>query len=128
MMRLLNILVLGVLVFAAADVYKIKLDTARQARRMAQLRTEIGREQDALSALRAQWAKLDTPARLQELAKSYLALRPAEARQYDRLESLPQRPSDLVPSEERDPIGIVIAHPEILGEPLTGTTSPPPRR
>jgi hypothetical protein len=114
MMRLLNIAVIAALVLAAADVYKIKFESTRQAQRVAKLHMEIRREQDAIAALRAQWSRLDSPARIQGLVIRHLALRPVEARQYDRLDNLPERPPDLVPVEEADPIGMVIAHPEIL--------------
>jgi cell division protein FtsL len=120
MMRLLNICIIVALVLAAADVYKIKFESTRQAQRVAKLRWEISREQDAIAALRAQWAKLDSPARIQDLARRHLALRPIEARQYDRMDNLPERSPDLVPAEEADPIGIMIAHPEILQESITG--------
>src|SRR5499427_8216502 len=105
MMRLLNVCVIAALVFAAADVYKIKFESTRQAQRVAKLRTEIRREHDAIAALRAEWAKLDNPARIQGLASRHLALRPAEARQFDRLDNLPERPPELVPVREPDPIG-----------------------
>jgi cell division protein FtsL len=121
MMRLVNIAVIAALVLAAADVYKIKFESTRQAQRVAKLRLEIRREQDAIAALRAQWAKLDNPGRIQELVRRHLALRPLEARQYDRLDNLPQRPPDLVPVEEKDPIGVMIAHPEILHDSVTGS-------
>jgi cell division protein FtsL len=121
MMRLLNICVIAALVLAAADVYKIKFESTRQAQRVAKLRMEIRREQDAIAAVRAQWSKLDNPARIQDLARRHLALRPMEARQYDRLDNLPERPPDLVPIEEVDPIGVVIAHPEILHDSVTSS-------
>ena len=66
MMRLLNICVIVALVLAAADVYKIKFESTRQAQRVAKLRMEIRREHDAIAALRAEWAKLDNPGRIQE--------------------------------------------------------------
>jgi hypothetical protein len=124
MMRLLNIAVIAALVLAAADVYKIKFESTRQAQRVAKLRMEIRREQDAIAALRAQWSKLDNPARIQGLVSRHLALRPMEARQYDRFDNLPERPPDLVPVEEGDPIGAVIAHPEILHGSVTGSLGP----
>ena len=62
-MRLLNIMVIGALVLAAAFVYKIKFDSTLQAERVAKLRGEIRRERDAVALLRAEWAKLDTPGR-----------------------------------------------------------------
>src|SRR2546421_12508524 len=97
MMRLLNICVIVALVLAAADVYKIKFESTRQAQRVAKLRTEIRREHDAIAALRAEWAKLDAPARIQDLARRHLQLKPTEVRQFDRLDNLPERPPDVVP-------------------------------
>ena len=47
MLRLLHLLVLAVLIFAAADVYKIKFDSTRQAERLAKLRQEIRRDEKA---------------------------------------------------------------------------------
>ena len=79
MMRLLNICVIVALVLAAADVYKIKFESTRQAQRVAKLRMEIRREHDAIAALRAEWAKLDNPARIQDLARRHLALKPVDA-------------------------------------------------
>jgi cell division protein FtsL len=115
--RLLHIVVLVALVLAAADVYKIKYESTLQAEKVAKLRGELRREQDAIAALRAEWSKLDRPDRLQELAQRHLTLRPLETRQFDTLDKLPARPVDLVPPGTADPIGAVIetfADPEAL--------------
>ena len=96
MMRLLNICVIVALVLAAADVYKIKFESTRQAQRVAKLRMEIRREHDAIATLRAEWAKLDNPARIQNLTRRHLPLKSVEGRQIDRLDNLPERPADLV--------------------------------
>jgi cell division protein FtsL len=127
MMRLINVCVIAVLVFAAADVYKIKFESTRQAQRVAKLRAEISREHDVIAALRAEWAKLDSPARVQDLARRHLALKPVDARQYDRLDNLPERAPALVPREEPDPIGAVIANPEIVDRSSTGSLPPDKR-
>ena len=50
-----------------------------QAERVAKLRGDMRRERDAIAALRAEWATLDNPARIQGLARRHLQLRPAEA-------------------------------------------------
>ena len=121
MMRLINIFVIAALVLAAADVYKIKFESTRQAQRVVKLRMEIRREQDAIAALRAEWAKLDSPARIQELARRHLPLKSAETTQSDRLDNLPQRPPALVPVEEPDPIGLVIANPTLVDRSVTGS-------
>ena len=121
MMRLINICVIVALVFAAADVYKIKFESTRQAQRVAKLRMEIRREHDAIALLRAEWAKLDTPARIQDLARRHLPLKPTDVQQFDRLDNLPERPPDLVPADEPDPIGTVIAKPELIDRSVTGS-------
>ncbi len=84
MMRILNILVIGALVAAAAYVYKGKFESTRQAERLAKLRMEIRQEQDAIASLRAEWSKLDTPARIQELAKRHLEHDEADRSEADR--------------------------------------------
>jgi len=126
MMRLLNICVIAALVLAAADVYKIKFESTRQAQRVAKLRTEIRREHDAIAALRAEWARLNNPERIQGLAKRHLALKPADSRQYGQLDNLPERPADLVPVQEPDPIGTMIANPALAHQSATGSV--PARR
>ena len=125
MIRLLNICVIAALFVAAAYAYKIKYESTQRVEQVAKLRAEIRREHDAIATLRAEWSRLDSPARIQELAKRHLALRPIEQRQFDRLDQLPERPSDLVPPGVSDPIGFLIALPE-LGEVPTASITPPP--
>jgi len=91
-MRWLHLIVVATLVTAAVDVYKIKFESTVQAERVAKLRAEIGRERDAIAALRAQWAKLDNPTRIQVLAQRHLALKPVDPAQIDTLDRLPERP------------------------------------
>jgi cell division protein FtsL len=124
MIRLINICVIAALFVAAAYVYKIKFESTKRAEQVAKLRTEIRREHDAIAALRAEWSRLDNPARIQELAKRHLALKPIEQRQFDRLDQLPERPSPLVPAGVSDPIGFLIALPE-LGDTSTASITAP---
>ena len=124
MIRLINICVIAALFVAAAYVYKIKFESTRQAERLANIRTEIRREHDAIAALRAEWSRLDNPARIQELARRHLALKPVEQRQFDRLDQLPERPTPLVPAGVSDPIGFLIALPELGDTPTASITAP----
>ncbi len=124
MIRLINICVIAALFVAAAYVYKIKFESTQRVEQVAKLRTEIRREHDAIAALRAEWSRLDSPARIQGLAKRHLALKPIEQRQFDRLDQLPERPSALVPPGVSDPIGFLIALPE-LGDTPTASITPP---
>ena len=59
---------------------------------MLRLNAEIREQRDAIAALRAEWARLDAPLRLQGLAERHLALKPLTATQYDQLKNLPERP------------------------------------
>lgn len=106
-MRLLHLLMIGLLVAAAVYVYEIKLDSARQAERLAKLRGELRKERDAIAALRAEWTKLDNPVRIQGLAQRHLKLKPLDAMQIDTLDKLPERPAAPSPSDP-DPIGSMI--------------------
>jgi hypothetical protein len=104
-MRLLNIMVIGALILAASFVYKIKFDSTLQAERVAKVAGELRHERNAIATLRAEWAKLDTPGRVQRLADRHLALRPITATQFDNLDRLPERPPVLVRPPSDDPIG-----------------------
>jgi hypothetical protein len=117
MIRFLNILVIAALVLAAAHVYQIKFESTRQAERVAKVRGEIRRENDAIAALRAEWSKLDNPSRIQDLTRRHLILKPIEPTQFDQLDRLPERPPDLVPPDADDPIGFLLAKPEMIDLP-----------
>ena len=119
MLRLLHVFVVAALVFAAADVYKIKFDSTLQAERVAKLRAEVRRERDAIAALRATWSELDNPERLQGLARRHLPLKPVDIGQYDALDRLPERPPQVVPPVETDPIA------SLLGRDIDPTGSIP---
>jgi hypothetical protein len=108
MLRLLNLAVVAALVFAAAWVYEIKYAATRQGERVAKLRVEIRRERDAIAALRAEWAQLDNPDRIQALSRRHLTLRPVEATQFDSLDGLPEKIVPIVPPGTPDPIGVLI--------------------
>ncbi len=116
-MRLLNIMVIGALILAASFVYKIKFDSTLQAERVAKLASELRRERGAIAILRAEWAKLDTPLRIQGLADRHLALRPIVPTQFDGFERLPERPPAVAAPARDDPIGAMIqpAVPDATG-------------
>ena len=107
-MRLIHLLVIGGLVFAAAYVYQIKMDSTARTERVLRLRAEIREQREAIAVLRAEWAKLDAPLRLQGLAERHLPLKPLTATQYDALKNLPERPPKLVKPGDPDPIGSMI--------------------
>jgi len=107
-MRILHFCVLILLISAAAYVYEIKFESTLRAERVAKMRVDVRRERDAIAALRAEWATLDNPARLQGLARRHLPLRPAEATQYDPLTRLPDRPPSATQPAPADAIAAII--------------------
>src|SRR3979490_1734104 len=107
-MRIIHLLVIGVLVFAAAYVYRIKMDSTSRTERVLRLHAEIREQRDAIGLLRSEWARLDAPLRLQGLAERHLALKPINATQYDSLKNLPERPPNFLKKGDPDPIGAMI--------------------
>src|SRR5260221_2378685 len=107
-MRIIHLLVIGVLVFAAAYVYRIKIESTSRTERVLRLHAEIREQRDAIASLRAEWAKLDAPMRLQGLAERHLALKPITAQQFDTLKNLPDRPPSFAKPGDPDPIGAMI--------------------
>src|SRR6202000_1105841 len=103
--RIIHLLVIGVLVFAAAYVYRIKMDSTVRTERVLKLHAEIREERDKIAVLRSEWPKLDAPLRLQGLVERHLPLKPLNANQYNDLKNLPER---LVKPGDPDPIGSMI--------------------
>ena len=122
-MRYLNLLVIAALIVAASLVYKIKFDSTLQAEKVAKMRNELRVERTAIARLRAEWAKLDTPARLQGLAARHLKLVPVKAAQFAPIDRLPMRPPPAPDGEDAISALLAPSKPE-----TTGSIKPAPRR
>jgi|SRR4030088_1788682 hypothetical protein len=107
-MRIIHLLVIGALVFAAAYVYRIKMESTARTERVLRLHADVREQRDAIAALRAEWSRLDAPLRLQGLAERHLTLKPIGANQYDQLKNLPERPPSFARPGDPDPIGAMI--------------------
>ena len=107
-MRIIHLLVIAVLVFAAAYVYRIKMESTVRTERVLRLHADIREQRDAIASLRAEWAKLDAPMRLQGLAERHLTLKPITAQQFDTLKNLPDKPPSFAKPGDPDPIGAMI--------------------
>jgi hypothetical protein len=124
-MRIIHVLVIGILVFAAAYVYRIKMESTVRTERVLRLHADIREQRDAIAALRAEWTRLDSPQRLQGLVERHLPLKPINANQYDSLKNLPERPPNF--NRDPDPIGSMISNIEAKADAKTdGTTSDQP--
>ena len=113
-MRIIHLFVVGMLIFAAAYVYRIKMESTSRVERVQRLNAEIREQRDAIAILRAEWARLDAPLRLQGLAERHLGLKPITAQQYDQLRNLPERPPNF--NRDPDPIGSMLNIIEATGE------------
>ncbi len=92
MLRLLNIVAVLALIGSAVYAYSIKYQTAYRAEQIAKTKIEIKAEQDAIAVLRAEWAYMTRPERLQPLAEKYLPdLKPLQVTQLVPAQSLPQK-------------------------------------
>jgi hypothetical protein len=118
-MRFLHICVFALLVFAAACVYEIKFESTLRAERISKMRYDIRRERDAIAALRAEWATLENPARIQGLVRRHSPLGPMHPTQFDSLDRLPDKPPQIVQPLPEDAIASMIENPD--SEPPTGS-------
>jgi hypothetical protein len=116
-LRIIHLLVIGALLFAAAYVYRIKMESTSRTERVLRLRAEIREQRDAIAVLRAEWAKLDAPLRLQGLAERHLQLKPLNA-------NLPERPLSFEKPGDPDPIGAML-NAAADGNSVTGSVARP---
>src|SRR3954463_1616480 len=124
-MRIIHLFVIGVLVFAASYVYRIKMESTSRTERVLRLNAEIREQRDAIATLRAEWARLEAPRRHQGLAERHLGLKPINATQYDQLKNLPERPPNFAKPGAPDPIGAMINTIEAASDAETVTGSVP---
>jgi hypothetical protein len=124
-MRLIHLSVICALIFAAAYVYRIKMESTVRTESVLRLRAEIREQRDAIGALHAEWAKLETPLRLEGLVQRHLPLKRLETTQYDSLKNLPERPPNFARSTTPDPIGAMLD--DVDKQSVTGSVSQPAR-
>ncbi|MCB1414394.1 MAG: hypothetical protein KDJ76_14815 [Xanthobacteraceae bacterium] len=125
-MRFIHLLVICALVIGVSYVYRIKMESTARTERVQRLHADVRKQREAIAALRAEWARLDSPRRLQGLAERHLKLKPLDARQYDQLKNLPERSPTLINPNAPDPIGAMIDTTD--QEILTGSIPKPEGR
>ncbi len=92
MWRLLNVIAVAVLIGSAVYAYTVKYETILFAEQILKVKHQIGAEQDSIERLRAEWAILTRPERLQELAERSLNLQRLSLDQIVDASSLPVAP------------------------------------
>jgi hypothetical protein len=91
MLRFLNVVAIVVLVGSAVYAYSIKYATLYQAEKMAKLKRELQAETDALAVVRAEWARVANPVRIEALADQYLGGQVMQLSQLSTLAGLPEK-------------------------------------
>jgi cell division protein FtsL len=114
MWRLLHVIAIAALVASAVYVYSVKYQTIYASEQILKTRHQIDKERDAINILRAEYAFLTRPDRLQALADKQLEMQPLSLHQIVRAADLPE------PAARIDSIGRKL---ESLG--LPGPTATP---
>jgi cell division protein FtsL len=91
MIRILNLLAVLALVGAAIYAYSIKYATVFNAEEIVKLKHEIQAKEDRIGMLRAEWAYLVRPERIQALADKLLDLAPIGLSQIVKADDLPAK-------------------------------------
>lgn len=98
MLRTLDIILIVVMTAVAAVTYTIKHQAELKLEEVRKLEAQIKLERDTIDLLRADWALLTQPARLQKLIAAYqaeLQLVPTESTQLTQPSELPMLKADL---------------------------------
>lgn len=108
MMRIVNVVLVVLMLAAATWTYGVKHEAQKNLAEIGKLERGIASEKDTIKLLKADWAYLSQPARLQKLIDLYngeLQLRPTEPEQIVHPQELPAPP----PIENEDGIADIIA-------------------
>ena len=113
MWRLLHFIAIGALIASAGYVYSLKYQTIYAAEQITKARHLINRERDAINVLRAEYAHLTRPDRLQALADKQLEMQPLALTQIVKADALPDAAAKV------DSIGRKLESLGLLGQAAT---------
>src|SRR5271156_4905478 len=113
MWRLMHGLAIAALIGSAAYVYGVKYQTIYASEQIVKTRHLINKERDAISLLRAEYAHLIRPDRLQALADKQLDMQPLALNQIVKADDLPER------APKVDSIGRKLESLGLLGQSAT---------
>ena len=108
MIRRATLLWIVITVIGGSLLFAVTHETQGKVRALENLNRAIIEDQKALQVLRAEWAYLNQPDRLQNLAAHHLGLEPIPAERIVRLDFLPVRPpanADTTADNRRPPDG-----------------------
>ena len=91
MLRFLNVAAILIIIGSAVYAYSVKYQTILFSEQIVKMKHELAREEEDISALRAEYSSLTRPDRLQALADKHLDLRPLALNQIVKAIDLPDR-------------------------------------
>jgi hypothetical protein len=112
-----SLMLLGMAAVAGAVLFETSFKVQELEESLSSVNRQIVAEHDAIQVLRAEWALLNEPSRLDRLSKAYLPLQPAEPKQYAAASAVPNRK----PAEPAVTAGPVVAS---VGGPLLPRLKP----
>jgi cell division protein FtsL len=108
MIRIGPLLWLALVALASVGTFQLKYRVQAQEQELTRLDRQIQHDRDDIQVLHAEWAHLNDPNRLTDLARRHLDLAPVAGVQIVKFELLPQRPAP-APGESADPIGSLLS-------------------
>lgn len=94
MIRVVNLVAVMAVILSSFGLYRVKQEARVEAYKVAEVRRDIVREEEAINILKAEWSHLNQPSRVQDLASRYLELKPINVHQIVTFQDLPQRPRE----------------------------------
>ena len=91
MLRILNVLAVAALIGSAVYAYSIKYQTILFSEQIVKAQSDIRDQRDQINMLRAEWAYLVRPERIQALADQHLDLQQLNIDQIVKVTDLPNR-------------------------------------
>ncbi|MFM9890779.1 MAG: hypothetical protein ACKVOE_09120 [Rickettsiales bacterium] len=88
-LRITALIYMACFACAAIGLYLVKYNAQCMQREVAALKHDLANEKESLHLLNAEWAYLNRPERLQELAEKHLELVPLDSRQIGEVTALP---------------------------------------
>jgi hypothetical protein len=92
MIRRSTLLWLLAAIIVGSGLYQLKYEVQAKEERLTRLNRQIQAEQEAIHVLNAEWAFLNRPDRLAELAGRHLEMNPVAPAQFTLMGAIPQRP------------------------------------
>jgi len=97
--RTSDIILVAIMICAAAVTYKVKYEAQKRSLEVRHIERQIEAEKDTISLLRADWALMTQPVRLQRLAQQYkeeLGLEVIQPEQFVKVTDIPAQMPDAI--------------------------------